>query len=41
MRESGELYQSGDEVMAGVYRDLKTGNLIRVYHDGDRLPEPE
>ncbi len=40
MSESMEIphvYASGDEVEPGVYRDLDTGSLIRVY-ERDTLP---
>ncbi|MDO8588208.1 MAG: MTH1187 family thiamine-binding protein [Armatimonadota bacterium] len=37
-RESQEFYQSGEEVEAGVYRSLATGELARIRETGGRLP---
>jgi hypothetical protein len=37
-RESRELYQGGDEVMPGTYRDLATGEIIHIKDDPGILP---
>ncbi|MBI2252684.1 MAG: hypothetical protein HYU63_08125 [Armatimonadetes bacterium] len=39
MRESKELYSSGEEVNIGIYQNLKTLKLVRINQDGDILPE--
>jgi uncharacterized protein (TIGR00106 family) len=39
-RESKELYQGGEEAAVGTYRDLASGEVARVFNNGDRLPEP-
>ena len=40
-RESQEFYSGGEDVSVGTYRDLSTGELVRIYSDGEKLPEPD
>ena len=39
MRESKEFYSSGEEVSAGVYRNLNTRKIFRIFQNGKQLPE--